>query len=320
MGTIFALFLILFALPFLFAWKENYTSPQAGLAPFTVTVDPEHKTITENPAVEEALSGSGPNLQAAVGNLTDVFEGLSAALSQSSVYQMLASAGAPQFVVVEPGFRKEEVAQAFADALKWDKKTKAEFLKPADGGLLSEGTMTPGMYAIETGAGGAEAQSLTDERFKNQILSRYGTSTSEVVPIDEALTIASLIQRETADKQEMRLISGIIWNRIFNGMALQLDATLQYAKANSKKGTVTDWWPTVYPRDKYIKSPYNTYQNVGLPPTPISNPGVAAVIAALNPKKTDCLFYFHDKQGDFHCAATYEEHVKLLKKYFGRGR
>jgi UPF0755 protein len=57
-----------------------------------------------------------------------------------------------------------------------------------------------------------------------------------------------------------------------------------------------------------------------LPPTPIANPSVAAVLAALNPKKTTCLFYFHDASAGFHCSDTYEQHVALLKKYYGRGK
>ncbi len=321
-GVIFILFILLFALPFIFAWKEKYQPPLARVLPFTVTVDPVHKTIVEDPAIEAALSGTAPALSAAVANVDGVFEKLSSVMSQSSVYGMLASAGLPSFVVIEPGLRKEEVAGAFGSALGWNKATQDAFLKAHanEDGSLAEGNFSPGLYSLQGAATGADAEALTSARFKNQILARYGTSTQAVVPVDEALNIASMIQRETGDKEEMRLISGIIWNRIFNGMALQLDATLQYAKASSKKGKVTDWWPVVYPRDKYISSPYNTYKNVGLPPTPISNPSVSAVIAALNPKKTDCLFYFHDKEGEFHCSASYQEHVALLKKYFGRGK
>ena len=99
-------------------------------------------------------------------------------------------------------------------------------------------------------------------------------------------------------------------------MKLQIDATLQYVRGSERNG----WWPIVRSRDKYIDSPYNTYLYKGLPPAPISNPSVAAVLAALNPKKTDCMFYFHDQAGGFHCTETYEEHVQMLKKYYGRGR
>ena len=66
------------------------------------------------------------------------------------------------------------------------------------------------------------------------------------------------------------------------------------------------------PDDKYIESPFNTYSNKGLPPSPIANPSTDAIIAALNPKKTDCMYYFHDRKANFHCSVTYEEHVALL--------
>lgn len=317
-GTVFVLFVLLFSLPFIFAWKGKYEAPQARLAPFTVTVNPQARTITEDPEVEATLSAKP--LSAAVANVSDVFEKVSEQMSQSSVYLMLAGVGTPQFVMIDPGLRKEEIAVAFGTALGWDKETQSKFLSSGSDSSFEEGNFSPGLYAVTTGTTVADAGLLAEERFKSQILSRYGTSTEEIVPLSETLNIASMIQRETGDKQEMRLISGIIWNRIFNGMPLQLDATLQYAKASAKKGKITDWWPVVYPKDKYIKSPYNTYQNAGLPPTAIANPSVSAVIAALNPKNTDCLFYFHDKNGDFHCSNTYEEHVALLKKFFGRGK
>ena len=164
----------------------------------------------------------------------------------------------------------------------------------------------------------SEAQALVNERFYEKILSHYGTTTAQVVPLNQALTIASLIEREAGGADDRRLISGIIWNRLFINMNLQIDATLQYVKANSLAGA--NWWPKPMPADRFRKSPYNTYLNNGLPPTPIASPSVASVLAALNPKNTSCLFYFHDASGGFHCSDTYAEHVVLLKKYYGRGK
>ena len=140
-GAIFVLFVLLFALPFIFSWKENYTSPQARLAPFTVTVYPKNKTIVEDPNVEAVLSPAPLALSGAVFNIDNILERLSATMSESSVYSVLASAGAPRFVIIEPGFRKEEVALAFAGALGWDKATQDAFLKSReqDDPFLSEG-------------------------------------------------------------------------------------------------------------------------------------------------------------------------------------
>jgi UPF0755 protein len=132
-----------------------------------------------------------------------------------------------------------------------------------------------------------------------------------VINVDTAVKIASLIQREAAGKQDMNLISGIIWNRIFNVMDLDIDATLQYAKGNDADG----WWPQVIPADKYIDSPYNTYKNAGLPPSAISNPGLAAIEAAYNPQKTSCIYYFHDNNKQIHCSVTYADQVKKIDEY-----
>ena len=84
----------------------------------------------------------------------------------------------------------------------------------------------------------------------------------------------------------MRLISGIIHNRLKIGMPLQIDATLQYITGQSN-----NWWPVPRSEDKEIDSPFNTYQNKGLPPLPIATPSKDAIRAALNPAKTDCLYY-----------------------------
>jgi UPF0755 protein len=92
---------------------------------------------------------------------------------------------------------------------------------------------------------------------------------------------------------------------------LQIDATLQYAKGSEENG----WWGQVTPGDTKIKSFYNTYLYAGLPPGAIANPGLAAISAAYNPQKTNCLFYLHDKNRKIHCAVTYEEHKKNIETY-----
>ncbi|PIZ54462.1 aminodeoxychorismate lyase, partial [Candidatus Uhrbacteria bacterium CG_4_10_14_0_2_um_filter_41_21] len=105
--------------------------------------------------------------------------------------------------------------------------------------------------------------------------------------------------------------------RLFINMRLQIDSSLQYVRGSNPN---EPWWPIPVPNDKYLDSPYNTYQNKGLPPGPIANPSIDAIIATLNPRETDCLFYFHDSDSNFHCTPTYKEHVALLKKYFGKGK
>lgn len=317
---VLALVLVLLSLPLIALLKQEYQPPELGNRPFPVSVNPHQKTITEDPALEAMLSGA--EFTGAVAHAGDVLDTIAAKLSELPIYSILASAGTPNFVIVDPGYRREEVVRAFDSALQWEAEEEKLFLSTREDlhPGLPEGTFSPGVYVIPQGATQEEVHEIVESRFDRQILSRYSTTTASLVPLDTALTLASIIQRETGDREEMRVISGILWNRIFDGMRLQVDATLQYAKANARTGSVKNWWPIVYPRDKFIESPYNTYQNKGLPPAPIANPSVAAIIAALNPKKTDCFFYFHDRNGGFHCSKDYEGHVALLKKHFGRGK
>ncbi len=290
---------------------------------FPVTVDPRNKLIAENDQVNAFFEDARSPYQAAVGNVQSVLEGVfewvALTVGAAPWYQSLAAAN-NRLVAITPGMRKEQAANAFASALGWDSKQKREFLAAREGSPLPlpEGSFSPGIYSVTMGATPAAAQALVNQRFTKEVLSRYGTTTAEIVPLGQALTIASLIEREAGGSGDMRFISGIIWNRLFDNMNLQIDATLQYAKAN--RAAVASWWPKVVPADRFHASPYNTYLHPGLPPTPISNPSVASILAALNPKNTSCLFYFHDAARQFHCTDTYAEHVALLKKYYGRGK
>lgn len=309
---------ILVALPSLLVWEQTFES-KPDSASFPVSVDPTTKTITENPDIESMLV-SERNQTGAVINAVNALSDMAAAIVSSSWYQMFAASDI-RAVVVDPGSRKEEIAVDFGKNLGWSTAAEKSFLASDASSPLAEGEISPGTYILPAGASGTDVRSALNDRFGSEILSHYSSSTAEVVPLDEALTIASMIERETNDWNDMRTISGIIWNRIFAGMKLQIDATVQYAKANKTATTLNkNWWPALTTNDKYIKSPYNTYLDAGLPPAPISNPSVAAVLAALNPTKTSCLFYFHDQQGGFHCSDTYAEHVALLKKYYGQGK
>lgn len=285
---------------------------------FTVTVDPERKIIIEDPEIEALLAEEPTSLVASVGSLDWIIRELAARIAELPVYGMIAGAD-QRLVTIYPGYREEEVVAAFGNALKWTQKERAAFLKQLyqEPPSMEEGQFRPGTYPVSTMMSEDQIQVLLYDRFEKEILARYSTTTAERVPVRDALIIASLIEREAGGWHDMREISGILWNRQFKGMNLQIDATLQYAKATGKNG---EWWPQPLPKDKFIKSKYNTYQHPGLPPGAISNPSIAAIVAALNPKKTDCLFYFHDDYGRFHCSPDYEGHVKKLREIYGRGK
>lgn len=269
---------------------------------FTTNIDLASKTI--QPLPEDQTDEQQENNNPTFGKYKRLFtNGYEAFLSGFGAVQNLANPKV-KYVNIPNGWRKEQVAAAFSRYLKWNAQERALFDQ--------EGYYYPGTYLISSDKKAADIKTLMLERFTENVSSKYPTSTAEKIPLDMALKVASLIEREAADKNDMRLISGVIWNRYFLGMPLGIDATLQYARGGGGNG----WWPRVRPADKNIKSPYNTYKNIGLPPTPIANPGLASIQAALNPKKINCLYYLHDKDGNFHCTKSYREHQENIKKYY----
>lgn len=294
--------------------NESTSTPQA----FPLGVNPRTKTVSELPLIENYLSEhvasnyTGPTL--AQNWLTK----LAAKLASYTLYQNLASP-VSRLLVIQSGEREEEVASHFAHILGWTAAEKEIFRTrlAAEVPELADGKLYPGRYVVEKEADPDTVAIAVADRFNTEVRTRYTDEIESVVPLHDTLILASLLEREAYDFEDMRYISGIIWNRLFINMRLQIDATMQYAKAsnltNPKDG---DWWPNPVPADKFIDSPYNTYKYAGLPPGPIANPSIDAIIAALNPRKTDCLFYFHDQNGKFYCTKTYEEHVTLLKKVY----
>ena len=218
-----------------------------------------------------------------------------------SFYENLANLSV-KVIRIQEGLRKEEVAEIMGNKLGWNKFEKSTFINAhlaLNTGNL-EGQYFPKTYMINKDEDPIAVTSTMLNEFSKQTAKIKKTKTSKITNPDTALKIASIIQRESSGKSDMRLISGIIWNRLFNGMNLQMDATLQYAKGSEEDG----WWRTVQSKDKNIDSPYNTYANKGLPPSPIANPGLDAIEAAYNPLKTECIYYLHDKKGRIHCSKT----------------
>ena len=241
-----------------------------------------------------------------------VFEKLSNRLDVAAVYESISDPSTKYIGVIE-GMRKEEIAQLCQKKLNWTPIQESAFAGQLECSTNNdEGSLLPGSYVVDDQSSPRdmkiEMQSRFDEAVRQKINDLGGDPNK--IDINTVTTVASIIQREAAGKRDMKVISGIIWNRLADNMPLQVDATLQYAKGKDGR-----WWPSILSKDKFIDSPFNTYQNKGLPPTAISNPGIAAIEAALDPEKTSCIFYLHDKYGRIHCSDTYEEHKKNVNKY-----
>lgn len=125
--------------------------------------------------------------------------------------------------------------------------------------------------------------------------------------LQEVLTLASILEGEVQTVEDKKLVADLLERRIKIGMPLQVDTTLVYSIGKTSAELTI--------KDLRTDGPYNTYTRKGLPPTPISNPGLDSIEAILNPTPNNYLFYLSDKDGITRFSRTHEEHVKLKQKY-----
>ena len=122
--------------------------------------------------------------------------------------------------------------------------------------------------------------------------------------------MASILEGEARRMETRKIIAGILWTRLEIDMPLQVDATFRYING---KGTFD-----LTKADLEEDNPYNTYINKGLPPTPISSPGIDAISAALNPIKTNYIYFLSDNDGNMYYAVDFEGHKKNRVLYLGK--
>ncbi len=260
---------------------------------------------------------------------------VSTTLSIPQIMEMFVGGGNDRFVIIE-GWNLRDIAIALeesgyvtegdfynivgAPSLYIDNKVveqksgdnnfKEEFdlLKEIPENLPLEGFLFPDTYFISPGTSIEDIIRIIllnfDQRISDEI--REDIEKSDM-GLFEVITKASLIEKEVVSYEDKRLVAGIIENRIKRGMRLQIDATITYL---TQKRSVQI--PIVETR---IKSPYNTYVNHGLPIGPICSPGLESIMAALNPKESDYLYYLSKPTGETVFSKTHDEHVRAKNKY-----
>lgn len=176
------------------------------------------------------------------------------------------------------------------------------------GETMLEGYLFPDTYQVKKDASADEIITLFTNNFQSKWTDQYEQRAKELgMDVKDVIILASIIEREAGKPEDFALVSSVFHNRLEIGKRLESCATVQYILKERK--------PVLSVADTKIDSPYNTYQNAGLPPAPISSPGILAIEAALYPKDTEYLYFFTDQNGDNHYSKTYEEHNQKIEQY-----
>ena len=227
---------------------------------------------------------------------------------------------------IPEGYTAAQVADKLADA--WNQKPET-FLKIIDSGTGLEAVQTLGVpedkelrHRLE-GYLFPETYELAKDSTPQEVIEAMLEQLSkelDTLPdlqskladrgltLHELLTVASLVEREVVVDSERPVVAGVIYNRLDKGQKLEIDATVQYLLDKQKE--------RLYEKDLKVDSPYNTYKNEGLPPGPISSPGLASIEAALTPEASEYFFYVTKKDGSqgHLFAKTYKEHLANIEK------
>lgn len=221
----------------------------------------------------------------------------------------------PRTLVIPEGWRASQVYAAIDKALALPSGTARKAMPtaglklPADAKGNPEGYLFPATYPLDEKATPrtllAYMVDTADKRFNGAPVT--AGAQRNAMNVYQAVTVASLVQAEAATKADMGKVARVVFNRLERGMPLQMDSTINYALNRSTLKTTQS--------DTRVQSPYNSYQRMGLPPTPIGNPGEEAMRAVVNPTPGDWLYFVTVKPGDTRFTASLPEHQRNVAEF-----
>lgn len=224
----------------------------------------------------------------------------------------------PASLVIPEGWRASQVYGAVDKALALPAGStekalaKARLKLPRDAAGNPEGYLFPATYPITKKTTPESLLSFmvntANKKFNGAPVS--AGAQRNAMNVYQAVTVASIVQAEAASKADMGKVARVVFNRLERGMPLQMDSTLNYALKRATLKTSAD--------DTKLASPYNSYQRMGLPPTPIDNPGEEAMRAAINPPAGDWLYFVTVKPGDTRFTADFAEHQRNVAEFNAR--
>lgn len=270
--------------------------------------------IIKHPTVfrmQSKLGGYDDQLQPGAVTLTN-------GMSYNEILEQLSTANRDTIRVVIPeGYEAKQIQTALAEA---GLPCAEEFTAALDPALYNyrfleglperdnrlEGYLFPATYEIPKTFTAQEVVGLMLKSFDEVFTDEYYNRAAELgMSVDQVITMASIVERETNADSERAKVAGVFYNRLNSGMKLQSCATVQYALGEHK--------PVLSISDTRINSPYNTYLNAGLPIGPICNPGAECIKAALWPEETDAFYFCLSTSGEHIFSKTYEDHVKAME-------
>lgn len=208
-------------------------------------------------------------------------------------------------VTIPEGTNSKEIADIIIKNKNFTQFNKADFIRLA---APYEGYLFPDTYFLLPNVTAQDVIDVMLATYKKRIQTISSDVTAFGKPITDVIKMASIVEEEARTPETRQIIAGILWKRLDQGMPLQVDSAFVFV--NGKKDS-----RNISSADLAIDSPYNTYIHKGLPPTPISNPGLASINATLHPVKSPYYFYLSDAQGEMHYAVTLDEHVANKQKY-----
>ncbi|WP_151475314.1 endolytic transglycosylase MltG [Streptomyces albicerus] len=221
----------------------------------------------------------------------------------------------PVSLVIPEGWRSGQVYEAVDKVLALPAGTtkksldKANLKLPNDASGNPEGYLFPATYPIDKQSTPTSLLSYMVDTANKKFSGGTVTAGAErnAMNVYQTVTVASIVQAEAATRADMGKVARVIYNRLDRGMPLQMDSTINYALNRSTLRTSQN--------DTRLNSPYNTYTRMGLPPTPIANPGEEAIRAAVAPAQGDWLYFVTVKPGDTRFTANYEEHQRNVAEF-----
>jgi len=189
-----------------------------------------------------------------------------------------------------------------------DFSSKYDFLKDKSDEVSLEGYLFPDTYRFFPDA---SIEDVVDKMLRNFDKKLTDQMRKDIKKQDKTIfdiiIMASIVEREVRTEDDRPIVSGIFWKRLEAGQALQADSTVNYITGKKT--------PAVSLDDLQIDSAYNTYKYAGLTPGPISNPGIASIVAAIYPEDSEYWYFLTDKEGNVHYAEDFEKHVENKNKY-----